>query len=370
MREFANIPYAVLAATVLLFVLTCRIRWRTRIVWTLFLTLCCAKVKVCSALGGSLFYPELPAGVLWTWNWAYFGAIFLSVLALPFCLWRSPRKAWVLPAVAWTLSAVSLWNCIRPPAVHEVVLTFPGLPAELDGYRIAQVTDLHCSSEARGDRTRAVVERVNALGADLVCLLGDNVDGSVADRFEDLAPLRDLRAKDGVWAVTGNHESYFEPDAWQAAYRRLGIRFLTNACVFPRKSLALGGVNDDEADRIRNASPFAAAPDIVQAFAAATNGEFRVLMKHRPGPAAANLPRHGIDLQLSGHTHGGFMPGISRLVRNVNCGFLKGVSDFGGRKLCISNGVGQTVGVPLRLFAPSEIVLVVLRRPSAASDRR
>lgn len=363
MRWFTCFPYAVLALAFFAFVLTGRMRWGARAAWTAALLVCCAKYVVFRHFGGNAYHPELSEPLIWIWNWAYYGAAILALAAVPLCRWRAKARNWLLPLGAWTLSAVGVWNGVKPPQVTERELTYSNLPAELDGYRIAQVADIHCSSMMRRWRTQAVVDLVNAQRADLICLLGDSEDGDPALRFPDLQPLRDLRAKDGVWAVTGNHEYFYEPERWLPEYgRRLGVRFLENECVHPRKSLALGGVNDDEIRLPQRKLGRKVLPDIGAAFAAATNGEFRVLLRHRPGDAAATLARHGIDLQLSGHTHGGFMPVVSWLVAGVNHGFIRGVHDFGGRKLCLSNGVGQTAAIPLRFFTPAEVVVVTLRR--------
>ena len=346
--------WAVLPA-ILLFVLPCRLRVRAQAYWIMFLLLCGAKGLVYEAFGGDALAPELPEVLVWLWNWADDGMFFLVLLSLVW--WVRKGRAWILPILAWGLA---LWGQICGtvvPSVHEIDLAFPNLPPALEGYRIVQLTDIHCSSAARRWRTQAIVDRVNALDADLVCLTGDYVDGRLSYLADDLAPLKDLKGKAGVYGVRGNHEYYIDRRSWRGWFVRQDLRMLVNACVFPRKELALGGVNDTGAARYGDT-----APDVGRAFAAATNGEFRVLMQHRPGRAAINFAKHGVDLQLSGHTHGGIAPLIDRLVARDNNGYVRGIYRADGKILHVSPGSGQWAGFPMRFFNPPEITAITLRR--------
>ena len=129
-------------------------------------------------------------------------------------------------------------------------------------------------------------------------------------------------------------------------------------------ALALGGVNDyGEAERKRDV-----LANVGRAFASATNGEFRILLEHRPTHARTHLAANGIDLQLSGHTHGGIGPVVSSLVARLNGGFVRGLYRIGGGVLYVSPGTGQWAGFPMRFFNPSEITLIVLRRRPATES--
>ena len=340
----------------LLFVRPCRLRVRAQAIWLMVLLACGMKGFVYESFGGNAMAPDLPELLVWVWNWADSGLFLLVALSLVW--WVRKGRAFILPVLAWGIAAWGQYNGTVPPSVNEIELSFPGLPASLEGYRIAQVSDLHCSSAARGWRTRAVVGLVNGLKPDLVCLTGDYADGRVACLGDDLAPLKDLRAADGVYGVRGNHEYYVDRMAWRSWYHENGFVLLVNECVFPRAGLALGGVNDDS-----SAFRFGdVRADVGRAFAAATNGEFRVLMEHRPIRAVTNAAKHAVDLQLSGHTHGGVAPGISRIVKSFNEGFVRGVYDIGRMKLCVSPGCGQWVGFPMRFFNPAEITVITLRK--------
>ena len=341
---------------ILLFVIPCRMRIRHQARWMMFLLACGIKGIVYERFGGNAMAPDLPEGLVWLWNWADDGMFFLVLLSLVW--WVRRGRAWILPSLAWGLA---LWGQVAgtvPPSVREIELTFPNLPPSLDGYRIVQVSDLHCSSAARGWRTRAVVDVANGLNADLVCLTGDYVDGKIASLSDDLLPLKDLKAKDGVCCVRGNHEYYLDHEAWWNWFAAQGFRFLTNECVFPRPGLAVAGVPDISGFQHRSD----VAPDVRGAFAAATNGEFRVLLQHRPKGAQANCRELGVDLQLSGHTHGGVAPIVRWVVWRFNGGYLRGLYRMGDSYLHVSPGCGQWVGFPMRFFNDSEITLLTLRR--------
>lgn len=367
---FTYLPFALFPLAVLGFVLpSCRalrMRARAQAVWSMLLLLCFSKFLCFRAFGGDEFNPELPQILIWIWNWLFSGALILLVLSV--VLFFLPRRAkpFVLPALAWGLAAWSGWNGIKAPDVREVEVSCPRLPAALDGYRILHLSDLHVSSSARRWRTERIVAAANMAEADLVVCTGDIVDGAPHRRWRDVEPLKDLRAKDGVYFVTGNHEFYGDWDGWSTLYDRWGFCFLRNECAFPHEGLALGGVDDKDVFLWRAK---AAAPDVGQAFAPATNGEFRVLLQHRPGAARGNIS-FGVDLQLSGHTHGGVMPMLNRLVARWNAGFVRGLyaisadaADSGREgRLHVSPGCGQWAGFPDRFFDDPEVSVLVLRR--------
>jgi predicted MPP superfamily phosphohydrolase len=363
MKEiFTYAPFAALAISFFTFILRAKLRFFPKVLWTLWLLLCFSKFYCFGKFGGHVFYPEFPQAVIILWDVAYSGAVILTLLSILF-IFRFRFKAVLLPLIAWTTAAAGVWNGVKIPDVKEVELEFAALPDSLDGYRIAQISDLHCSSAARKWRTEAIVEKVNSLNADLICLTGDYVDGLVADRNVDLLPLKNLTASDGVYYVAGNHEFYRDGVKWKKWYQENGMRFLVNECVFPRPGLVLGGVNDFVARNYRRTPP-----DVREAFAAATNGEFRILLQHQPKEAAANIKEIGVDLQLSGHTHGGVAPIIRQLVSKHNSGFSRGVYRYGKGVLYVSPGAGQWAGFPIRFCNPSEVALFKLVKGKKTGD--
>ena len=357
---FTYIPYAFFALTLATFVIPLKLKVRAQAIWSMALLVCFSKFLCFGAFGGHAFTPDLPAVVIWTWDWLYSGAMILSALGLLTVFFRFRAKVWLLPVLAWSLAAWGLYGGVRAPDVHEVELAFSHLPASLDGYRIVQLSDLHCSSAARRWRTEAVVEKTNALKPDLICLTGDLADGKASRIARHLEPIKQLRARDGVYACTGNHEYYHDYYGWAAHFyaKTTNIRFLNNECAFPHEGLAVAGVPDKTGWWQGMEAP----PDPRQAFAAATNGEFRVLLQHRPKGAKENCREVGVNLQLSGHVHGGIAPGFRQILAPFNGGFTRGVYRFGKSVLYVSPGSGQWAGFPMRFFNDSEITLLTLRR--------
>ena len=353
---FIYAPFAVFVVLCLIFVARSGLSRVAKLLWALWLFACLSKFYCFKKIGGHAFYPEFDQNLIVAWDVAYSGAIIFSALCLIF-FFRFRLKNLVLPIVAWTMAAYGVWNGLRIPDVNEMEISFAQLPDSLEGYRIVQLSDLHCSSVARKWRTQAIVDKVNALNADVICLTGDYADGYVANRSDDLLPLVQLRARDGVWYVAGNHEYYRDRKEWARWYKRNGMRFLVNECVFPRPGLALGGVNDECAHKHGGV-----VPDVRKAFAAATNGEFRVLLQHRPVMAKDNLKELGVDLQLSGHTHGGVAPIVRQLVSKHNSGYSRGIYRYGNGILYVSPGAGQWAGFPIRFFNPSEIAVFRLTK--------
>ena len=367
---FVYFPFAVFVLTMLVFVVPAthafKLGTRAQAFAAMFLLACFSKFLCYKAFGGDEFNPSIPSALIWIWNWLYSGAMLLFAFSV--ALFFLPRrvKAVLLPLLAWLLAAWGVWNGVKTPDVREVEIVCPGLPAALDGYRIVQVADIHVSSAAPRWRTEAIVAKANAANADLMVCTGDIVDGTVRHRRRDVEPLRELKAKDGVYYVTGNHEFYGDSERWQALYDEWGFRFLRDECVFPREGIALGGVDDDA---ILDWCEPASEPDVGRAFASATNGEFRVLLQHKPKFFADNVLLHGVGLQLSGHTHGGVMPGLNLLVSIHNDGYVRGIytavagNDESGRsgRLYVSPGCGQWAGFPIRFFDDPEISVITLR---------
>ena len=323
---------------------------------------------------GSVFAPEFPRPVVILFNWA-FGSL---ALAAPMLLvldimtlvgWGLSERAWVAP-MAWlyaatlaavVLGTVAVFQALRVPPLKDVTVAIPDLPHGFDGYTILHLSDLHISRLFPARWARDVVARANALGTDLIVVTGDFIDGSLAARRADVEPLRVLRARDGVWAVPGNHEYFFDHDAWMRHLTDLGIRILANAHTVLRRdggALVLAGVTDRSAPATGHPGP-----NLDAALAAAPAGAPVVLLDHQPANAA-RAAAHGVALQLSGHTHGGMIRGLDRLVARGNAGFVSGAYQIGGMQLYVSNGTGLWPGFALRLGRPSELTRISLRPSS------
>ncbi|MBK0391494.1 metallophosphoesterase [Ramlibacter algicola] len=259
--------------------------------------------------------------------------------------------AWV-PLLALAITLVGLANTRRTARVKAVDVPIAGLPAALEGFTIAQITDLHVGPTIRDRHIRRIVERVNALEADAVAITGDIVDGPVHELGPHVAPLAGLRSRHGSFFVTGNHEYYAGHGPWIEEVRSLGIRVLLNEHVVIEREgarLVLAGVPDYTAHHFERSHASDPAAALVGAPADAAA---RVLLAHQPRSATA-AEQAGFDLQLSGHTHGGqFLPWVF-FVR-FQQPFTAGLHRLGGLWVYVSRGTGYW-GPPKRFGAPSEI---------------
>nr|HEX4315182.1 metallophosphoesterase [Kofleriaceae bacterium] len=243
---------------------------------------------------------------------------------------------------------------------HEIVdveVTLAKLPAALDGFTIVQLSDLHVGMTIGRDFVERVVSRANALSPDLILLTGDLVDGPVADLADDVAPLAQLHAPHGVFATTGNHEYYSGVDAWIAAIEKLGVRYLRNERVAIQRggcAFDLAGVDDYSGDNYPGHGE-----DLDKALAGRDASRALVLMAHQPRQVHHAVD-HGVDLQLSGHTHGGQIWPWHFIVKLQQGGFLGGRYAVGDTQLYVTRGCGYW-GPPVRVLAPLEITRVILR---------
>jgi predicted MPP superfamily phosphohydrolase len=263
------------------------------------------------------------------------------------------------------LAAVALRSGLRPPALRRVEVELRRWPRALDGLRIVQISDVHVGSLLGRRFAASLVERVNALDADLVAVTGDLVDGSVHHLADDVAPLRGLRARHGVFFVTGNHDHYSGADEWVGMARSLGMRVLRNERVAIETRGAvfdLAGVEDHHAHLVSGTH----AEDLPSALSGRDPSRPVILLAHDPS-TFKQASRLGVDLQLSGHTHGGQIFPFGLLVRLV-IPFVAGLYQRGASLLYVSRGTGFW-GPPMRLLAPAEITELVLRAPAGAEAR-
>jgi predicted MPP superfamily phosphohydrolase len=266
-------------------------------------------------------------------------------------------RAAVVATVALVAGAVGLRNARRPPRLRRVELALERWPAALDGFRIAQISDVHIGPILDRRFARDVTARVNALMPDLVAVTGDLVDGSVRALADEVAPFSGLRAPHGVWFVTGNHDHYSGADAWARRVEGLGMRVLRNERAEIRARGAvfdLVGVDDHRGNVVGKGG----REDLDRALAGRDPARPAVLLAHDP-TTFKRASRMDIDLQLSGHTHGGQIWPFAWFVR-LAVPFVAGCYARNGARLYVSRGTGFW-GPPMRLRAPAEITEIVLR---------
>ncbi len=266
-------------------------------------------------------------------------------------------SALAVTLLGFVITLLGFSNARRTAAIVSISVPIRDLPPALQGFRIAQISDIHVGPTIRGDYLSRIVAAVNGLQPDMVAITGDLVDGSVRELGPHIAPLAELASRHGSYFVTGNHEYYSGAQAWIGELRRLGITVLLNEHVVLRHDSALAvvaGVTDYGAghfDPAHRSDPLAAIAG------APPDAGVRVLLAHQPrsAPAAADA---GFDLQLSGHTHGGqFMPW--NFFVKLQQPFVAGLHRLRHLWVYTSRGTGYW-GPPKRFGAPSEITMVTL----------
>jgi predicted MPP superfamily phosphohydrolase len=248
------------------------------------------------------------------------------------------------------------WRAFSPPEVTELALAVPRLPRTLDGLTIVQLTDVHVGHFIERRFMDELVERVNALKPDVVAITGDLVDGDVPTLGHAVAALGDLKARFGRYFVTGNHEYYSGEVAWTAFLESVGVQVLRNRRVEIGDAggvVDLVGVDDWSGGRRRGRPGY----DLDRALAGRDPERAAVLLAHQPANFDV-VARRGVDIQLSGHTHGGqVFPGT--LLINLAWEYTRGLYRRGDAHLYVSRGCGFW-GPPMRVGSPPEIVKLTL----------
>ena len=291
-----------------------------------------------------LAQPWILVGYLWFGLASYLllGAIASHVAVA--CGADARDAAIVCIAAAIVVVVGGLLHVARGPLVRRVRVPMPGL--SVAQYTIAHLTDVHIGPLIGRDFAEQMVRRVNALKPDLIVITGDLIDGRLAELKPHIEPLRDLRARDGVFSVTGNHEYYWDAESWLVHIRSLGISVLRNEHVTIANAFQLAGVDDTSATE-----------DLPSAVAGRDPGLPLVLLAHHPRVIERAM-KAGVDLQLSGHTHGGQMLPLGWLARLFDPK-VSGLARFGATWLYVSQGTGFW-GPPLRVGTSCEIAAITL----------
>ncbi|MEU5719195.1 metallophosphoesterase [Streptomyces sp. NPDC020403] len=242
------------------------------------------------------------------------------------------------------------YGVLRGPRTKRITVPLAKLPRSAHGFRIAVVSDIHLGPILGRAHTRRIVDSINAAQPDLVAVVGDLVDGSVADLGSAAEPLAGLEARHGSYFVTGNHEYFSGAAQWVDHVRELGLRPLENARV-EIAGFDLAGVNDVAGESEGQ------GPDFGRALGDRDRARASVLLAHQP-VVIDDAVAYGVDLQLSGHTHGGQLwPGD--LLAELANPTVAGLERYGDTQLYVSRGAGAW-GPPVRVGAPSDITIVEL----------
>jgi len=258
----------------------------------------------------------------------------------------------------------SLWavrSALSDPRIHEIEVPVAGLAPEFDGYRVAHLTDTHLGPILKAPWMARLAGRIDSARPDLVVHTGDLVDGPLARVAADVEPWGRLRGRDGSLFVTGNHDVYAGARAWSVHVASLGVTVLRNSAFVVRRgeaSLVVGGIPD-----LQERGFGSGLPDAREAFRGTPEGT-RLLLAHQP-VQARDAQGLGIALQLSGHTHAGQIWPFAWLVRLAQP-VVSGFGTVGDVRVFVSNGAGFW-GPPMRLFAPAEVPILVLRAAAASA---
>jgi predicted MPP superfamily phosphohydrolase len=264
--------------------------------------------------------------------------------------------ACVTVGLALLLTLLGLYGARRAPRVKIVDVPLKDLPPALQGFKIAQISDMHIGPTIKRPAMKYVVSTINRLEVDVVAITGDLVDGNVFELSRHVAPLAGLRSRHGTFFVTGNHEYYSGVQPWMKYLPTLGVRVLLNEHVIllhHHVPIVLAGVTDYSAASYDTSH----RTDVALAITGAPRAAVKVLLAHQPRSASA-AEAAGFDLQISGHTHGGqFLP-WNFFVR-LQQPFTSGLHRVKNMLIYISRGTGYW-GPPKRLGARSEITLLRL----------
>ncbi|WP_244892030.1 metallophosphoesterase [Nocardia beijingensis] len=273
---------------------------------------------------------------------------------------RVPRRVFVARvmggaavAAAATTVGIGAHGVLNGPSVKRVAVPLAKLPRRADGFRIAVVSDVHLGPILGRGFAERVVRIVNDTRPDLIAVVGDLVDGSVEHLRSAVEPLAGLRARHGAFFVTGNHEYFSGAEQWVEHVQELGMHLLANART-ELPGFDLAGVNDVQGERTGH------GPDFAKALGDRDRTRTAVLLAHQP-VLIEDAVAHGVDLQLSGHTHGGQLWPGNYLAGLANP-TVAGLERYGDTQLYVSRGAGAW-GPPVRVGAPADITVVELVSP-------
>lgn len=361
------------------FILPLRLSWRSKAVMCLVALLAPSKGYIYPIVGGTVWDPEIPYNLSFVFDIARATMMFLTILVLLRLVINGFYKlvtfTWsntLLPTfslfhaqlmliVSFALACYGTSCAYGMPELKQYSVTMERLDPRLDGMRVVMMSDIHISSPTDVNLIYAMVNKVNALNPDLILLPGDLIDGPVELRRPITNLLFDLKAKYGTFISTGNHEYYSDYQAWRSYFEQGGLISLDNKVVMLQDAqgknlLNLGGITDPRAERYNLPTP-----DIKGVTAALDESVPNIILSHRPqyahDLAAADKK---VDLVLSGHTHGGLIIGLDKIVANANGGFASGRYQVQDTTLIVGNGTMLWMGFPLRLGVPSQIVEITL----------
>lgn len=355
-------------------VLPLKVSWLWKAVLSLIILAIALKYQAYSIGGGTFFEPFVKGKALLIYE-ALYGALVVLTALLFFkdvcslALWllekwgvsvgfsfNNNTMLAVLMAVSAAAGFWGMWEAIHVPDVRAVTLKVKGLPDAWKGTKIVQLSDLHIGPVQGAEWLSEVVKKTNALHPDMVLITGDFIDGSVPKTLFKLEPLKELKTKYGVYAIPGNHEYYSGYANWMKALSQLGLNMLQNQSAVLKKNeaaLIVGGTTDLGASRFG-----LEGPDLKKTFAGTPDNATRILLTHQPKTTSGSSER--VDLQLSGHTHGGHIFFMYPILAYFNDGMVSGAYQRSDKLVYVNRGTGLWNGFSIRIGVPSEITDITL----------
>ncbi len=346
---------------------TLPLRWGWKLALSLLVAAVCFTFPLEFAWGDEMGCPTLSKLLLLgasLTSLLFFWCVVRDVILLPWVLRKRPVKraqAVLAPVVLLLAVLCSAWgyHAAYDTKVMEVKVPLPSSCAGLEDLRIVQISDTHVTKLTPQSWLKDIVAQTNALNPDIICITGDIADLPLHEAARYLAPLKELKAKHGVYYVDGNHE-YFTQQVWlwHLTVRQFGWISLNNSseCFkFGGKLVQVAGIPDSLAEKFGPESP-----SVVRAIACEDGQKpaFRLLLSHRP-QAIHDAAEHGVHLTLAGHTHGGQFFPWNILVALAQPHF-KGLYREGDSQLYVNQGTGFWA-IPNRLGTTSEITLFKLK---------
>lgn len=275
-----------------------------------------------------------------------FDTVFLFLLSV---------HLYVLP-IACAMALFGFIEVLRGPKVKHTLLQRSSVTGDLNGFKIAQISDLHIGMTIRSSYVKKVIKKTNALEADLIVITGDLIDADVPSVQHVIDLLAGFKARYGVYYVPGNHEYYWGIEKILTSLQKIGFHILLNEneiLKINQSTLMIAGVTDPAA---RGLFP-AQSPDLAKASATSQKADFKMLLAHQPG-IYTKAEKAGYDLQLSGHTHAGqFFP--FNIVVSFAHKYSRGLYLYKRMHVYVNSGTGYW-GPANRFGIPAEITLIEL----------
>ncbi len=351
-------------------------KWYNKLLLLLIFAICASKNIIIQKLTGSVVAPDLPFSVIVGASFAslsflyyigFFGIVWGIVILnhilhgkkLFTPLNRLPHT--IILVAAFSVSGYATLNALKAPSIANYVIFHPLVPVNAKPLRMVAISDAHIGSGIPAHKVQEIVSLINAQKPDVIFLVGDIIDGLPERIQPELKILQQMHAPLGIYMVNGNHEYYTDTVAWAPVWEKLGFKLLNNEQQRVCKEdtcIRIAGLTDRQG--LKDTQP-KEAPDLQKALGSWDRfQEPLVLLSHRP-ERFDEYAKEGIALMISGHTHGGMVPGLNELTYLHNNGYVSGLYWQDDSKLIVGNGTVGWGGLLARINCPAQILVIDLK---------